>query len=146
MGYTSRVNGQLYFLRSVEETPEIPKELIEEAAKYGAVIAQPEPLIGLSEAAIEKMQADSEISWWFPEIDEEVADADDSESGKAYNLEGIIRSLVKIAVEDGCTVSGTINVRGEEAGDIWRVIVKNNVQHREDVIITWPDGTRYPNR
>jgi hypothetical protein len=35
--------------------------------------------------------------------------------------------------------NGTIDAEGEEAGDIWRIIVKNNEVRRVEARVVWPD-------
>jgi hypothetical protein len=36
------------------------------------------------------------------------------------------------------TVNGTIDAEGEEAGDIWRIVVKDNVVSRVEARVVWP--------
>jgi hypothetical protein len=37
-------------------------------------------------------------------------------------------------------LNGVINAEGEEAGDIWKIVVKDNVVTRVDAQVVWPDG------
>jgi sugar phosphate isomerase/epimerase len=149
MGYISKVSGQLEFTRDITPSnpiEEITPEVLEAVAKLGFDINNlPLPPMGLSEAAIKEMEAHENLSYWF-DISEDEADADDSESGKAYEIEEDIQEIIRIAREDGVTVNGTITIAGEEAGDIWRVVVTENKAQKEKIALTWPDGTTYPTR
>lgn len=64
-------------------------------------------------------------------------------SGKFYNLEGDIKSLVGTLSEVGITVQGAIECVGEEQPDIWRLVVDNGTVTRETARMLWPDGSEY---
>lgn len=64
-------------------------------------------------------------------------------SGKFYNLEGDIKSMVATLSDVGITVQGAIECVGEEQPDIWRLVVDNGTVVRETARMLWPDGTEY---
>lgn len=38
----------------------------------------------------------------------------------------------------GIVANGVINAQGEEGGDVWRIVVRDNVVTRENAMISWP--------
>ena len=64
------------------------------------------------------------------------------EHTKAYDLEENVSAFVaEYAGSHRC--NGSITVEGEDAGDVWRIRVVNNVVVRETARVVWPDGTEY---
>jgi len=148
LGYEDKVYGQLHFTREVpvDVQVEVPAEFLAQAEQYGFVIAEDpkRSLIGLSPEAIAVLDADEQGAAWFFNFSETVADADDSDSGRTYNLEGIVESIVKVANADGVSVNGVVIVHGQQSNtDIWRVVVDDNRVRKEKAVISWPDGSVY---
>lgn len=61
--------------------------------------------------------------------------------GKYYNLKADVAAIIEL-VKDKTKVSGEILVSGEEAGDLWRILVKDNKMTVEKAVVMWPDGTK----
>lgn len=63
----------------------------------------------------------------------------DGDEMKAY---GLVDSLMKVVADFGEShrFNGAIYVYGEEGGDIWRVLVDDNVVKEEHPQLIWPDG------
>lgn len=61
--------------------------------------------------------------------------------GKFYNLSADVEALIEL-VKDKTKVNGEIRVNGEEASDLWRILVKDNKITVEEAVVMWPDGTK----
>lgn len=61
--------------------------------------------------------------------------------GKLYSLERELAELAKFLKDKGVLVNGTVEGKGEDAADIWRIVIKDGVAVKEMAIIRWPDGT-----
>lgn len=62
---------------------------------------------------------------------------------KAYTLTDEVKAFVRAAATEGVTVSGEIEVIGEEQPDVWRLFVRDNRVTEEKARMVWPDGTEF---
>lgn len=67
------------------------------------------------------------------------------DSGKVYDIQEEIPLLVDMFKDDH-VFNGSIRVEGEEAGDIWRMRVKDNEIFCEKAKLLWPDGATEDSR
>lgn len=69
----------------------------------------------------------------------------DGEQSKRYDLVDQCKEVVAILGRYKIEVTGILVAIGEEQPDIWRLVFKNGTVVREEVQMTWPDGTKYRN-
>lgn len=115
MGYYSTAQGSLVF--SPELSPELANEAVEHVTK---TVTYP-------------YWVEHELtpgSRWDAYFD-----------GKLYSLESELTELAKFLKDKGVLVNGTVEGKGEDAADIWRIVIKDGVAVKEMAIIRWPDGT-----
>lgn len=89
------------------------------------------------------------------EVQEEIVDTDDGQMTakrgvavvpwqedpyKGYNAPTTLGEIVKAF--PGHEFSGEIRVEGEDAGDIWRLVICDGKPVRENAEVVWPDGTK----
>ena len=63
------------------------------------------------------------------------------DSVKAYNFDERCQALMDAVKAVGGEITGEFVGRGEENGDIWRVVFNGTTKKREEAVTRWPDGT-----
>lgn len=150
MGYYSSVYGDVDFKRKPQVTDEATAAeraaLAEQLRALGGAISfedEEVPKAFLDALRDEKQFGDINYVFDLEYLEEEPSISSNGEGGKVYNLEKEFRVLVKIAEQHGVLANGIVTVTGEEAGDIWRLVIKDNVVEHEETKVIWPDGTEY---
>jgi hypothetical protein len=113
MGYTSRLTGTLVF------TPALTDDLVN------------------------ALKSELPDLTYGGEFDNNTWDAGWGDSGKFYDLDTETVELVATLRTRGIDVTGTIQVVGEESGDIHRYVFTPGKVVHERAKTVWPDGTEF---
>lgn len=126
MGYSSRISGDLEFTRRQGG----------QASEKDYEGLSPQALAAASDKNVY-----GDLNYFF-ELEEEGAFAT-GETAKSYDLLENVTSFVALADEDGVDVNGVILIKGEDSGDVSRIVVTGSTVKREQakVVIQWTDGT-----
>lgn len=148
MGYYSRVRGDVSFTRKPQITDEptvAERAALKEQLRAlgGGVSFEDEEVPVAFFKALRDEDKFDYLNAFFEIIEDEAYMTSEGESGKAYGIEDEFGELVKVADAHDVLVEGIITVEGEEAGDIWRLVIKDNVVTHEETKIVWPDGSEY---
>ena len=65
-----------------------------------------------------------------------------NENGKFYGFRNIMSNLNDLLLREGYFMEGSVEVFGEEPGDIWRLVFHEGVMTEEIAESRWPDGTK----
>lgn len=146
MGYYSSVRGEVSFTRQpegIDEAKAAERKALEEQLRAlgGNIVFDDEEVPSAFVEALRDESVFSDLTYVF-EIDEDGLTAS-GEGGKVYHLQDEIEEMAKLAQKHRVLVNGIITVTGEEAGDIWRMVLKDSVAERQLTKIVWPDGTEY---
>lgn len=66
---------------------------------------------------------------------------DDGDEGKMYHLARELSEVIRVVTSEGSSVTGIIEVFGEDNTDIHRFVVDEGQIVHERAWIVWPDGT-----
>ncbi len=117
MGYTTEFSGQIGI------TPPLSPEQI---AKFKQ----------LADTRHEHVAAPSYYCQW--EVSATAIEWDGGE--KFYGSEEWMALIVSALAAAGHTCNGTIDADGEESGDLWRLVVTNNVVSVEEATVSYGNG------
>jgi hypothetical protein len=141
MGYDSRLLGDLQVGFKGEVEPDYPEEILEVVKKYNVDLPEKVIRVGFSPEAIEKLHAVEEFDFWFSVTEESLSATGD---GRDRNLHNVIGSLMKIAKEDNCSITGTLYLEGSESvGELTRYIFTGDDYNKEEAKLVFSDGTVY---
>jgi hypothetical protein len=146
MGDRSAVGGSIKF-ESIEKDPvkarlrEERKALTEQARRLGGKVeffssdsdVNPDFLRELRHAS-----NFNSLKQFFKVTDDALVEQ--GQLGYDNGLEADAERLVQIAHEHDVLVNGNVTVYGEEPGDIWRLLITDNVVERQSPQIVWPNG------
>ena len=116
MGYISTAEGTLRFEPSLtEDLAAEAIDFVNKAVPYAYWVGE---------------QLESGDTWhaWF--------------DGKLYSLDRELIALAGFLKSKGVVMNGTVTGSGEDAVDIWRIVVKDGEAVKEMAEIRWPDGTK----
>lgn len=146
MGERSAVGGSIKF-ESIEKDPvkvrlrEERKELAERARLLGGKVEFFSSDSDVDPDFIAEVRNSARflsLKQFFNVTDDGLVE--EGQLGYDNGLEADAEALVQLAHVYNVLVSGNITVYGEEPGDIWRLLIKNNAVERQQPKIIWPDG------